>query len=427
MDNTADVSMELNIEKKEKLNQLLEELHDKAAIDYNNTEIKDIESAVHEMMWKIAEGINKHGHFKISRLQACGSMAEKVSVWKHLKCGEECDGLKEDDAFIEFDFLPILGEFSDENTESGCPECVEVNMPELFKIIRTGETPLYDEYDLKSQVFEEGIASAGSLFECILPDMPDSSSVTFKHNSSLCVRECCVVRDTGELQLNSVIPIKPFGQNGQTPAKCSLILQWKSKAGSLKAPNALYTQSREIQVLPIFIDFVPALESPDTHKGDNGYEYEIFVIPKSCNFCKIISTIWKRSMFLSEIHTVANEMTNKHRKCYRIIKLLLEVMDDTIVNYSFIDQYHVKTVVLHHNRTCLDTSDKVANCVLQIFRELIHAHKTEILKSFHSVKRFRFLDIRMSGAYSSYLEKLCSVSTNDSLDTFVNKIKACSI
>ena len=287
MDNTADVSLELTIEKKEKLNQLLEELHDKAAIDYNNTEIKDIESAVHHMMWKIAEGINKHGHFKISRLQPCGSMAEKVSVWKHLKHGEECDGLDEDDAFIEFDFLPIIGEFNDENTESMCPECVEVNMPELFKNIKTREKLLYDKEAFTNHFFEEGIASAESLFECVLPDMPDTNNsdtnITFKHNSSLCVRECCVIKDTGELQLSTVIPIK-LRHIGQTPASCSLILQWKSKAGSLNVPNALFTQTREINVLPIFIDFLTAFESRDTQITDSGYEYKTFLISKSCNF-----------------------------------------------------------------------------------------------------------------------------------------------
>ena len=129
-------------------------------------------------------------------------------------------------------------------------------------------------------------------------------------------------------------------------------------------------------------------------------------------------------MCLSEIHTVVTNMTNKHRKCYRIIKLLLELMDDTIYYHSFINQYHVKTVVFHHNRTCFDTSGKVANCVLQIYRELMHAHETQILKSFHSDRRFNYLEQQLSGTYRSYIEKLCSITTNDTLDIFIRKIKA---
>ena len=118
---------------------------------------------------------------------------------------------------------------------------------------------------------------------------------------------------------------------------------------------------------------------------DSGYECKTFLIPKSCNCCAISSPVcWKKSMCLSEIHTIANEMKDKHRKCYRLIKLLLELVDDTVYYRSYFNQYSVKTVVLHHSRQCLDTSDECANCVLHIFRELQLAHETRRLRSLHS-------------------------------------------
>ena len=69
--------------------------------------------------------MNKLGVLKIYRHQACGSMAERMSVWKRLKHGEYCDGFEDDAVYTEFDFIAVLGEFQDQLTKrlSGMCRC----------------------------------------------------------------------------------------------------------------------------------------------------------------------------------------------------------------------------------------------------------------------------------------------------------------
>ena len=419
------IDTSLTLAKRKRLNELLGELHSITAIDYTKQEILDIESAVHEMLLKICEQINTRGRFKVSRLQTCGSMAERASVWKHLKHGEYWIGLEDDDAYVEFDFLAILGKFVEEKTKD-CPECAEVDNAKPDKCISAGVAISSDPSDLKQQFFKEVFASVDALFLCLSAQITyvyngKIEEVSFKHNSSVC--DGCIVRPTGILHLNTSIPILLHSES-QTPSKCSLILEWRSNHGTLYTANLESTQARKAKNLPIFIDLLPAFESKTPHVSPFGYAFQTFLIPKYCNFCCSSPTVtyWKKSMCLSEIHTVANEMTDKHRKCYRIIKLLLELMDDTIWYYSYLNQYEVKTMVFHHTRTCMDSSDDCVDCVLRILCEVQHAYETQNLKSFHSDQKFD--DISDTRVFERFIVKLCSVSTKDSLDTFVRKIAA---
>ena len=227
-------------------------------------------------------------------------------------------------------------------------------------------------------------------------------------------------RITGSLNFSTSIPITPHADT-QTPASCSLIFQWKSKSESLYAPDIYFTQTKQIKILPIFIDLLPAFESRQSHMSERGHEYKTFRIPKRCNCCFLNSGGgWRKSMCLSEIHIIANKMSNKHRKCYRIIKLLLKLMD-TVLYFSYIDQYYVKTYVLRHSRMCLDTSDDYVNCVLHIFRGLQLAYEAWDLRSYHSNQKLCCAENIVYTLFQECIENLCSVSTNDSLDVFARK------
>ena len=310
-----------------------------------------------------------------------------------------------------------------------CIECAEVSVSDPEKHISYRKNLLADPSDLKKRFFQEVIVCVDSLFCCVSPNIEYTNDgkidqISFKHDSSVCAG--CVVKTTGVLHLNTSIPIMVQSE-AQTPATCSLIFQWESRYGTLQTPNTTFDHMQQIKRLPIFIDFLPAFEIRRSQMSPSGHMYQTFLIPKYCNFRFSSTTVrcWKKSLFLSEIHTIANKMTNKHRRCYRMIKLLLELMDDTIWYHSYINQYEVKTMVLHHSRQCLDTSEDSVNCVLRILHEVQLAHEANVLQSFHSHRKFKNISPTFMGpTFQRFIFKLCSVSANDSLDMFVRKIAA---
>ena len=63
---------------------LLDDLLKSATVDYTNKEIKDIVSAVEELVKRYVDHFNRTcvPNLRIIRIQPCGSMAEKTSLWK---------------------------------------------------------------------------------------------------------------------------------------------------------------------------------------------------------------------------------------------------------------------------------------------------------------------------------------------------------
>ena len=111
----------LSRRKKDKLNTFLEELVTKAGVDFSCPEIQDIQSAVSEMIERIKTGINERGLFRISRMEVCGSMAEKTAMWKF--------AIWPNLPYIEFNFLAVLQAACD--IKPGCQECFYVNTPPM--------------------------------------------------------------------------------------------------------------------------------------------------------------------------------------------------------------------------------------------------------------------------------------------------------
>ena len=80
------------------------------------------------------------------------------------------------------------------------------------------------------------------------------------------------------------------------------------------------------------------------------------------------------SCCLTEIDIILKRMSKKHRECYKILKFLIFTAD---IGRS----YFFKTAVIHHHRTCSDTSDDRVKCVVSILLELQSAIQRGILKN----------------------------------------------
>ena len=441
--NKSKVSMEtcgydnLSVKEKQKLNSIFQEIVTKPGIDFNNTEFQDIQSAVSEMIERIRTRINEHGVFHISRLEPCGSMAEKTAMWK---------ARLHKQTYIEFDFLAVLQAACD--IKPGCQECfyfetLPMNLDLLEKYYRS----LYISY-LEDEIVEEWftretnncLASCGCQ-EVKYKHQGDWEAYTFEP-SSTCSKtqqgceKCTVHRPTGTLRVKTSVKIGDI----VTETLCTLIFQWTSKAKTLCTRDRYcLPKTKKIDNLTIHIDFLPAIElfqskqqSADAAACSSGlvlnptsseYEHYCFLVPKRCVVCDVEEEkdTWRRSGCRSEIDTIVNKMSDKHRKCYQVLKHLTGF---TPTWYHF-NNYHLKVAILHHNSSCSDAGEDCAECVFKIIDGLQHAYETRQLKSLHSQANLLELEF----IYGKYLKNIsalkgamCSaVSESDSVSSFLKK------
>ena len=364
-----------------KLNKLLDEVVTRASIGHGIQEIRDIQTAVHTVLEKVVTRVNKRGRFKISRIVPCGSMVERTTVLKFdYKIG----------MYTEFDFLANL-DYSPNIIcrDNDCGQCVKV-----------GELPVSDEAMSKMQEYDDNLLSRGLTARCDhlfrrevntrlgsdcqcfsvqYDDNPFALSYSYKLaaecESDYRCDKCVVEMPTGILRVNHSVFVGPRGAED-----CSLAFMWTSKANTLPVyDHLLQEEARQVTSLPVHVDFLPALEvlkaKPDEAKHD------FFLVPKHCNVCgryNIKEDKWRKSNCMAEIAYLVNEMSEKHRKCYKIIKYFLSTVG---IRHS--NGYYVKTVTLNHSRECSDSSEGCAECVLKILTDLKQAYETETLTSFH--------------------------------------------
>ena len=158
--------------------------------------------------------------------------------------------------------------------------------------------------------------------------------------------------------------------------------------------------------LPIYVDFLPALES--LKQNSPGSEHGSFIVPKRCNVCyddkpfRSLRDRWRKSWCMAEIQAITHEMSNKHRRCYQIIKYLPD---------KYLPNYHIKIVALRHHTTCSDTTDDCVDSVMEMFLDLVHAYKTQKLLLYQSNINI-IIEYNLNKLYDCerYINKLCSVS-----------------
>ena len=340
-----------------------------AALNFNNKEIQDIQTAVRHMLERVTAQINTEAEsrFEISHIQPCGSMEEKSSILKS-KCAIPYDynGVRLT-KYIEFDYLAIIDLPDDARLEGSCPAC-RIGEESILKQGDGDRFPLgYGSDDVFNRQLGRSIASLCSCFSLMClgdednPYLPIPFSFEPANpNINGCPR-CTVTMGTG------CLTVMPKVNNGN----CSLKLLWCSYVSSLSDfdCNDTLQTTKQIKYLPIHIDFIPARQISGQHiNGSN----PLFLVPKKCSSCQCRCRL---SDCLGEIEYFLNSVSEKHRKTYLIIKFISQFFED-------LPKYHIKVVLFHHCKICTDTSEDYTTCVLSILRELSQSYKNGVLMAF---------------------------------------------
>ena len=152
---------------------------------------------------------------------------------------------------------------------------------------------------------------------------------------------------------------------------CSLKLLWTSYVSSLSdfdCKGTLQT-TKQIKYLPIHIDFIPARKiNGQQINGSN----PLFLVPKTCSFCREQCRL---SDCLGEIEYFLNNVSEKHKKAYLIIKFIFQF-------FGWPPKYHLKVIQFHHCKICTDTSEDYTTCVKSILRELEQSYENGVLMAF---------------------------------------------
>ena len=413
----------LKSEQREKLEEFFQNIILKAPVDFTKEELHDIQHAVYTMLERIQTRVNSRGIFYIVRILPSGSMTEKTSLWKHDYFGKQ---------YIEFDFLALLEkaikQCEDQTARNNCQGCITMlNPPVNLKRLRQcyNKDDVFNAETIKnkrmiSKLFLNEINYCLTLScDCLSLDigffeLSFQRSVEHGHGCGTCT----VDMPTGTLSVNTETMIdKDF----TGLAKCSLVFLWTSKAKSLSAPDKwLLQEPQPISSLPIEVDFLPALGSLKASAPGGGYEHDYFIVPKHCNLCDcdVNAPKWRKSWCVAEINVFITEMTDKHRKCYQILKYLSERLSYMFCSLS---NYHVKTVVLEHHITCSNTTDDYVECVIGIYQELLQAYRSKQLLSYQSnINIIEQSDLsKAEDLCMRLLNKLCSVCRTDSWEDFV--------
>ena len=403
-------SIGLHMDERSLLNNFFEDILKKSSVDYSCNEIEDIQTAVLEMLERIAVKINERGLFNISRIEPCGSMAEKAALWKT----EDNEKVTISEQYLEFDFLAVLAKTDDiKLLIQDCKGCKEVHGSLLNNTLfqKYGYIEMLRNSNLKDvdinnpaiidRIFQrEVFASIVSLCNCwtiqgIFYDncfkyLPGSAYTRKCYHSSAGCTECSISRASGTLEI------------AHGPYNCTLILLWESKSSSLFAPVGYnINQTQNMKRFRIHIDFIAALETlQETQQGDKQtVDPKSFIVSKYCIWC--INNMWRISGCIEEIRAIKNEFTVKHKKCYMILKYIFQTGE--------ISNYLVKTVVLHHHTTCTDTSEDMVACVTTILQELYDAHKRSHLLAYcRPVNLQRLLSNTLKSRVLDSIDKLDS-------------------
>lgn len=129
-----------------------------------------------------------------------------------------------------------------------------------------------------------------------------------------------------------------------------------------------------MECLPVYIDFLPAIELLFYNPMGNDALEHRFLVPNRCKQCMIYPRTWRISMCREEVKTMS-QMSETHRQSYQILKFLLPSQYST--------SYHLKTAVLNHSLSCsANSAENRVKCVIAVLHQLQHAYKYRYLPSF---------------------------------------------
>ena len=269
-----------------------------------------------------------------------------------------------------------------------------------------------------------GLCFANSVFDGIFTKVEIEPS--YEQTANFGCDYCVVKMRTGTLSVDTSTAVD---QLSKTPAKCSLIFRWTSNSGCISAPNKLLTRREQIESLQIYVDFLPALQLTVPETSGNRSNHRRYIVPKHCGICGRHER-WLISSCVSEINAILREMSAKHRQCFKIVKYLLPILDNSHNGNSFnkVNTYHMKNIALRHSQNCTMTSDDVQKCILNIFLDLHNAYKTkELVSVFLQLNLLEntnnnYFTESMAHTYRDYIERVFTVSESDSWKTYIERV-----
>ena len=338
-----------------------------AQLNFNNKEIQDIQIAVRQMLERVTAQINAEAEspFKISYIQPCGSMEEKSSILKSYWKPYNYNGERLT-KYIEFDYLAIIIKPDDVRLEGSCPGC-HFGLESILKQGDGDKFPLGDDSDgIFNSQLGRSIASLCSCFSPVFqPYLPRPFSFEPANPNINGCPSCTVAMDTG------CLTVMPKFMNGYRGG-CSLKLLWTSYVSSLSnfdSDDDTLQTTKQIKYLPIHIDFLPACKiSGQQINGSN----PLFLVPKRCSYC---DRRCRLSDCLGEIEYFLNNVSEKHKKAYLIIKFIFQF-------FIWPHKYHLKVILFYHCKICTDTSEDYTTCFLSILREQVQSYENGVLMAF---------------------------------------------
>ena len=369
-----------------------------AALNFNNNEIQDIQIAVRQMLERVTAQINTEpeSRFKISHIQASGSMEEKSSILKSRSYDYNGVRLTK---YIEFDYLAIIDQPDDVRLEGSCPGC-RFGEESILKQGYGDRFPLgYGSDGVFNNQLGRSIASLCSCFSLVFHRdniyLPASFYFEPANPNINGCPSCTVTMDTGCL---TVMPKVVSEYRG-----CSLKLLWTTYVSSLSDfdCNDTLQTTEQIKYLPIHIDFIPARKiSGQQINGSN----PLFLVPKACSFCRCRCRL---SDCLGEIEYFLNSVSENHRKTYLIIKFISQF-------FYQLPKYHLKIILFHHCKICTDTSEDYTTCVLSILRELVQSYENGVLMAFRGNVNL------LKGPYEDHLHRERITTLNRIIQQLIN-------
>ena len=380
------------------LKTIFKEIISNTAVDYGVPEMKDISSAVEELAQRYVQQFNKTSFLHIDRIQPCGSMVEKTSLWK--SCSVFQGPREHDINYLEFDYLAVLEKPWNCMFKKGCSNCLRIttnygqvmdssddDYPSDDVISPAVDNPFHN-FSFDASFHSELHSTIASLCNCykVKKGNEDDSDYrrTHKYTETYGMHrkrchKCTVYRNTGCLCIGSTEEARYLSKD---TGEFSFLLMWKSSANSLFASHSkTLRRSEPIQLLHIFVDFLPAFEV----KRRNGSKRNLnanFVVPKNCNLCERYKT-WRGSNCLSEVNAVRFQLSDHHKRCYVVMKCIIAQVKSSQEFFHFIPKgYHVKCAILNHNKQCSLNDGDYSKCILKVLQDLKSAYQDRYLKAF---------------------------------------------
>ena len=298
----------LNQAQKKKLESFFQHIISKAPVDFTSPEIQDIQEAVQTMLERIRERVNNRGVFNIDHIVPTGSMAERTAIWKYDDYERE--------TYLEFDNFAVFKESvrqcEDQSIYQRCPGCIRISNPpveftRMAKQDLNRITERWDQIQLFPKFFSDDFRNETIVNDIFIYEVNNGLTSSCDCLSLRCERtrysfqpfsldnkygcdKCTVDMPTGTLSVDYNKNVKSGPFTG-VPSKCSLILKWTSKTNSLLAPDELLQQKQPITALPIYIDFLPAIESLKPTSPGDGYTHDYFAVPKNVMYVNMIMMI----------------------------------------------------------------------------------------------------------------------------------------